>query len=66
MRQPLNREQIERVSELCFDLAKIVFASAVVGFFIPGVGPAVNLPTFLTGGACASGLFVLSIALLKS
>jgi hypothetical protein len=44
------------------DLAKLVFASSVVGFFIPGSSGTVSLLTFLIGAASASGLFMLSIA----
>jgi hypothetical protein len=66
MRHPLNKDQIKLVSQTFADLAKLVFASSVVGFFIPGSSGTVSLLTFLIGAASASGLFMLSIAVLRT
>lgn len=66
MRHPLNRTQVELVSRIFTDLAQILFASSVVGFFIPGYAGTVNVPTFIIGAACAAGLYIFSVVLLKS
>jgi hypothetical protein len=66
MRHPLNKNQITLVSQTFADLAKLMFASSVVGFFIPGSSGTVSLLTFLIGAASASGLFMLSIAVLRT
>jgi len=62
----LNKLQIEAISKFFADLSKILFASAVVGFFIPGSSGYVNMSVFIFGSLFSLGLFILSIALLKS
>ncbi|MBI3334873.1 MAG: hypothetical protein HY001_00010 [Candidatus Portnoybacteria bacterium] len=61
-----NRDQMQLAAKTFADLAKILFGSAVVGFFIPGFSGAVNIPTFLVGSLFAVSFFALSIIMLKS
>jgi len=58
--------QIESISKFCADLAKILFASSVVGFFIPGFSGAVTLSALAIGGVFAMGFFVFSVTILKA
>lgn len=62
----LNHDQIELIAKTFADIAKILFASAVVGFFIPGSTGAVSIPTFIVGAAFAVGIFGISVFMLKS
>lgn len=65
MRPILNKLQLEAVSRFFADLAKILFASAVIGFFIP-TASVVTLPVFIFGGVLAMSLFISSVAILKN
>ena len=62
----LNRDQIELIAKTLADVAKLLFASSVVGFFIPGSSGAVTILTFLTGAGFSVGIFLGGVALLKS
>jgi len=61
----LNRIQVESISNFFADLAKIVVGSAVVGFFVPGFGGDISTPIFISGTIISTGLFVLSVIVLK-
>lgn len=61
----LNKIQIESISEFFADLAKILFGSAVVGFFVPGFGGNVSTSVFISGTIISAGLFVSSVVILK-
>ena len=60
-----NKEQIEVISKMFADLAKILFGSAVVGFFIPGASGSVGISTFIIGASFSAGFFAVSVVLLK-
>lgn len=62
----LNQLQIESISKLLADLAKILFASIIVGFFIPSSSNNVSLIAFISGLVTFVGFFTLSIVLLKT
>ncbi len=65
MLSKLNKIQIESISEFFADLAKILFGSAVVGFFVPGFAGNVSIPTFVVGSLLSAGLFISSVIILK-
>ena len=59
----LNKEQVDTVSRYFSDISKILFASTVIGFFIPtGAGP-ITFSIFFTGAAIATGTLAASIYL---
>ncbi len=62
----LNRDQIELIARTLADVAKLLFASSVIGFFIPGSSGAVTLLIFVIGSGCAIGVFLGGVAILKS
>ena len=62
----LNQDQIELIAKTLADVAKLLFASSVIGFFIPGSSGGVPLPAFFTGSAFAMLFFLGSIITLKS
>lgn len=62
----LNREQIELIAKTLADAAKLLFASSVIGFFIPGSSGVVTVATFLVGSGFAIGIFFGAVAMLKS
>ena len=62
----LNRDQIELIARTLADVAKLLFASSVVGFFIPGSSGVVPGATFLVGSTFATFFFLGSVAILKS
>lgn len=54
----LNKDQIDILTKYFADLSKILFASTVVGFFVPaGIGP-IHFSVFL-GGSFAATIFVI-------
>jgi hypothetical protein len=62
----LNKPQLKLAANFFTDLAKVWFASGVIGFFIPGIAgkPGIGL---LIGSVIASVLsFLLGISLLRS
>lgn len=61
-----NRDQIELTAKTSADVAKLLFASSVIGFFIPGSSGAVDTLTFLTGSIFAILFFIGSVVMLKS
>lgn len=61
----LNRDQIQLIAKTFTDLAKILFAAAVIGFFIPGYAGIVNVPTFITGAISSASLFIVSVGILR-
>ena len=66
MQERWNRYQIEAISRFCADLAKIIFASSVVGFFIPDSVGIVSASAFIIGGIFAVGFFTFSVTILKT
>lgn len=62
----LNRGQLELAAKTLADLAKIVFASTVVGFFAPGFSGSLNVTALIIGAVSAAGLFFSGMSLLKS
>lgn len=59
----LRKSQIKVLSDFLSDTAKIIFASAVVGFFIPGMTG--ELPqVVLIGGLIATTTFLVAAMLL--
>ncbi len=61
-----NRDQIELIAKTLADVAKLLFASSVVGFFIPGSSGAVSISAFAVGSACGVLIFIVGVATLKS
>jgi len=45
----LNKIQLDKFSNFLIDLAKILFGSTVVGFFVPGFSGNVDIATFVIG-----------------
>ncbi len=62
----LNREQINLIAKTLADLAKLLFASSVIGFFIPGSSGAVDISTFAAGSAGSVLFLTIGVAILKS
>lgn len=61
----LNKEQIIILSKYFADLSKIIFASAVLGFFLPiGVGP-ITILQFITGSTAAILTLLASVILMR-
>ena len=61
----LNRSQIDTLSKYLSDLSKILFASTVLGFFIPsGFGP-ITIPIFILGALASVSCFIFSITILN-
>lgn len=65
MKSVLNKQQVEAISKFFADLAKILFAATVVGFFIPGFSGNVNILAFAVGALSSAGLFIGSVSILK-
>ena len=61
-----NRDQVQLIAKTLADVAKLLFASSVIGFFIPGSSGAVTVLTFLIGSGVAIGVFFGGIAMLRS
>jgi len=62
----LNARQIEILSGYFIDISKILFASTVVGFFVPtGVGP-ISLFVFFGGFAAAIVFLIFGLHLHKN
>lgn len=59
----MSPTKLDTVSKLVIDLGKILFAAAVVGFFIPGFSGEVGLLTFVFGAATSVTLFFIGIKL---
>lgn len=57
--------QFEILSKYFVDLSKILFASAVVGFFIPNYSGQVSLLTFVLGSIFSAGFLVLGVMISK-
>lgn len=61
-----NEEQIKGISKYLMDLSKLLFGSAIVGFFIPGYSGKVSTAIFIIGVVSSMGLFASGIFILKS
>lgn len=61
-----NRDQIELIAKTLADAAKLLFASSVIGFFIPGSSGVVGISAFAAGSMCSIMLFAVGVAILKS
>lgn len=66
MQERLNQAQIKSVSKFFSDLAKILFASAVVGFFIPSSSINVTTNALVVGSFFALSFFIISVTILKN
>ena len=62
----LNQDQIQLIAKTLADVAKLLFASSVIGFFIPGSSGGVTVLTFIIGAVSAVVVFSGGIAILKS
>lgn len=62
----LNSSQKEVLAKYFSDLSKVLFATIIVGFFLPEGMEAVSLPVFAVGLATAVGFIAFSVKLLKS
>lgn len=61
----LNQSQLNFLARYFGDLSKILFASIVIGFFVPGEAMLVTTPVFITGSSLAAAFVFISINLLK-
>lgn len=57
--------QLETISRFFSDLAKILFASVLVGYFVPSLSGAVGIATFIGGLLLFVAFFVFSVILIK-
>ncbi len=62
----LNQPQLKKISSFFVDLAKILFGSAIVGFFIPETSSVVSLSNLAIGSLVAFGFLIIGISLLKN
>lgn len=60
-----NREQLESISKYFIDLSKILFASSVVGFFIPAAQVEVTIPTFIIGAPLSLIFLIIGVRVLR-
>lgn len=60
----LSKLHLKSLSKYLMDLSKILFASAIVGFFIPGFSGPVNLPTFILGSLFALAFLLAGLKIL--
>ena len=61
-----NKEQINNISKYFSDLSKILFASVIIGYFVPSaLGPIITLPVLVGSSIVAVVCVVLSINMLK-
>lgn len=61
----LNKFQLDKLSDFLIDLAKILFASSVVGFFVPGSSGQVNVIVFIAGVISTFGCLTAGLKILK-
>lgn len=61
----LNKNQINLLSQYFSDLSKIIFGSAVLGFFLPGIVGAITIPVFWGGIVATVSCLLFSMNLLK-
>ncbi|OGF49363.1 hypothetical protein A3G55_01690 [Candidatus Giovannonibacteria bacterium RIFCSPLOWO2_12_FULL_44_25] len=54
---------MEVITDFLTDSAKIVFGSAVIGFFIPGIVGPISLTTFAGGAVATTALLTLATLL---
>lgn len=62
----LNKPQLQTISGFLVDLAKLLFGSGVVGFFIPGSNNQINLQAFVIASTGALICLIFGISLLKN
>lgn len=60
-----SHQRLDVISKLILDLGKILFAAAVVGFFIPGFSGTVSVPTLIAGTILSTSLFITGIKLTR-
>lgn len=60
----LTERRLDILSRYFSDTSKIIFASTVIGFFIPTGGP-IPFPVFIGGFIAAIGFLIFSLALSK-
>lgn len=58
--------QAKAISDLLFDFAKIIFASVIVGFFVPGIVGPINANVFIAGIIITIVCVVGGLTILKS
>lgn len=61
-----SKVQLDKISNYLMDLSKILFGSAVVGFFIPGFSGQVNLSIFVVGLILSTTFLALGIKILNT
>ncbi len=59
----IAKSKLKALANFSIDLAKILVASAVVGFFVPGFPGQVNLITFIFGTIGATAFLIIGIQL---
>jgi hypothetical protein len=64
-RMSLTVKQIEQVARYTLDVSKLVVASVVIGFFVPGASEAIGTGTFVWGILFAGGLFLGGVTLYR-
>lgn len=60
----IPKTKLKALANFSIDLAKILVASAVVGFFVPGFPGQVNLESFIFGSILATIFLVIGIKLI--
>lgn len=65
MTSKFTKPQLETVSRFFSDLAKILFASVIVGYFVPSLAGAVGIATFAGGLLLFVAFFIFSVILVK-
>lgn len=61
----LSAEQIKAISLFLLDCAKIIFASMVVGVFVPSASGEIPWLTFVSGLVLTSAFFMVGVILSK-
>lgn len=65
MAAKFTKSQLGAISHFFSDLAKILFASVLVGYFIPSFSGAVGIATFVGGLLLFVAFFVFSVIIAK-
>lgn len=65
MKLKLTKIQLDAISKYLGDISKLVFAAAVLGFFVPIGAQPISIVTFLVGVIITVTAFTFSVYLIK-
>ena len=65
MKLKLTKIQLDAISKYLGDISKLVFAAAVLGFFIPIGARPISIVTFIVGVVITVTAFTFSVYLIK-